>query len=641
MPRMSYIDKTINSWFKERGILDQNLSDYEARPSQVLMANIVDKAIQHNEILLIEAPTGVGKTLAYLIPIFLSNQKTIISTGTKNLQEQLVENDLPFVQRLSPIKAEFTILKGRQNYLCWYRLLNKGNKNFPLFSNKDEALMFSKIEKWAYKTSTGDRGELSWFPDNAPIWLHFTSSHEQCLAGECPYIDQCFVYRAREKAIIADIVIINHHLFLADLSIKQDGYGELLPRAKIFLFDEAHQLARVAWRYFGISISLRRIEILFNDIIRYGTLDKEYVEEAKNIARSIFQLLTGIKENILLIHLKDIYQLDQLIDSLIDSLSRLYENLPVSSEPIFNRLKERIDRLLQELFLLRERANPEYIYWIEKKGKSQALQISPIIPSNEMEGFIKEHKGPIIFTSATLSAGNSFEFFKRELGISVDTSSYILPSPFKYEEQAVLYLPVKLPNPNDPLFHKSAMQIIAKIIELTHGKTLLLFTSFKRLNQSYKALIKKGFPFSIMRQGDAQKYELQKRFKEEKDSVLLATYSFWEGVDVPGETLTSLIIDKLPFDVPSDPLMQSRMHYLKEQGKNPFTEYLLPRAILLLKQGIGRLIRRMTDIGIVVLLDSRIHTRSYGKIILDSLPNFRIVTTMEELYKIWKNIKGT
>jgi ATP-dependent DNA helicase DinG len=667
---------TLKAIFGEEGLLARSLPYYEFRPGQIEMSEVIAKGLREHRHVIVEAGTGVGKTLAYLIPAILSGKKVVVSTGTKNLQEQLYLKDIPFLEKHLPVKFKATYMKGRNNYLC-VRRFTQFRQQGALF--QDDAVQFQNIVKWAHHTQTGDRSELSDLPDNSPLWREISSTVETCLGAKCEYFaTKSFTAKVKRAAGMADIIIVNHHLFFADLALKAADRGEAIPPYDVVIFDEAHQLEEIATTYFSVLLSNYGVEELIKDVGKelnqaevdgtevIRTLDALQKQSEQFFtpfaARNLFQKpsfshrvadgvgkseksgITGVtgvpprtdskyrlsSDNLPELSMKilpDLLNTLNLLETLLKGLRKSTEGLQTQAE--------RAAMVKNNLTFIMEVNQSGYVYWCETRGKWIGLGASPIDVSDDMRQNVFRNIETVILTSATLStAGGSsdkgnFQFLKDRLGIE-DCLERIVPSPFDYEKQAILYIPRLMPDPRDPGFVEAVAREIEGIINKTRGRAFVLFTSYKNMEETYLRL-RSVLKFPLLKQGEAGKSFLLERFKAYGNAVLFATSSFWQGIDVQGEALSCVIIDKLPFTAPSEPLLEARIENLKAQDRDPFSEYQVPSAVITLKQGLGRLIRSKKDTGVLSILDTRILTKSYGRAFLKSLPKCRITRRLEEV----------
>ena len=619
-----------------KGILAEGLDSYEYRPQQVEMAEAIRRALQEGGDLIVEAGPGTGKTFAYLIPAIYSGHKVVVSTGTKNLQEQLFFKDIPLLREILPIKFTAAYMKGRENYLCRRRFAIFNRQ--PLFKVLEDASFFKEVHTWASRTETGDRAELGGVPEAFSAWAEICCSREHCLGTECPDHKRCFLTRMRQAAAQAQVLVVNHHLFFADLAIRDAG-GEVIPRYKRVIFDEAHQLEEVITAYFGLAVSNYRVEELARDIHRElaagrrSPIDLEgAVDDLRGKGAQLFTLFQGEERYRL-------REFDPMVFSLLSDIKRCLSALRgimvkrSENEEIASMIR-RTQELGGDLEFILSQGDAQYVYWCENRGRGVFLRASPIDVWPELSRRLYPRLKAAVFTSATLSTQGGFAYFRERLGLQ-DAAELILPSPFDMQRQVVIYLPPGLPEPNAPAFPNAAAKEIEAILAITQGRAFVLFTSYKNMREVY-GILKGRLPYRLLIQGDGPKHLLLEKFKEDVSSVLFGTGSFWEGVDVPGEALSCVIIDKLPFDPPTEPVNQARIERLANQGENPFYQYQIPAAIITLKQGLGRLIRSTEDRGVLSILDSRILTKEYGKLFLQSLPPAPVVQRREEIKRVFE-----
>jgi len=629
--------------FEPGGMLAQALKNYEYRPEQEQMAEAVTRSLAKEHFLVVEAGTGTGKTLAYLIPAILSKKKVVVSTGTKTLQEQLFFKDLPLIRESLHLTFRAAFMKGRNNYLCLRRF--RLHSRQPLLKGLDEVAHYQELKRWSKKTLTGDRAELAALPEDLPFWKEVCASIDTCLGQVCEFFDDCFITRMRQEAAAAEMVIVNHHLFFADLSVRLKGFGEVIPRYEAVVFDEAHQLEEVATQYLGVSLSNFRFEELSRDIRRETGAAKLRDETLLLLSDQIlaaqdkfFSLFRREEGRYRLREAQIGLQGKEKAAKLFEALNLLSAHVGGMKDPgegirALGRRGESLKTEFQEIFNFSESG---YVRWGETKGRGIFLHSSPV----EIGVHLRQHLYPrlhgAVFTSATISAAGSFDFFRSRLGLEGDwqdrTEGLILDSSFNMEKQAVLYLPGGLPDPNQNSFIREAAAEIEQILRITAGRAFLLFTSIKNMEEAYR-LLKDRLPYTCLLQGERPKSVLLQDFKEDVQSVLFATSSFWEGVDVRGEALSCVIIDRLPFSSPSDPVLEARLEEIARSGGSPFRDYQVPAAIILLKQGLGRLIRTRQDYGVMAILDTRLMTKSYGRTFLESLPACPILRSREEIEK--------
>jgi ATP-dependent DNA helicase DinG len=635
--------------FGKDGLLAQGHGDYEYREGQVRMAEAVTNALENGRHLVVEAGTGTGKTLAYLIPAIAhaiaKKQRVIISTGTKALQEQLMEKDIPFLQKVLPKKFVAAYMKGRSNYACIYRIRKAEDQ--PILDGLDEVGYFDEIRGWVRQSKTGDRAELKNLPENLPFWSRINAKSDTCLGQKCPDYEQCFITRMRDKAETADIVIVNHHLFFADLSVRGNQYGRVLPEYGAVIFDEAHLIEDIASEYFGVELSNFRLEEIVRDTESLPIKDAVSMKALQKVALRMgglaeqFWLAFPGRRNVdgrvpispaeFAREIRDgevqLTNLGDAANGLDSALKRLEDAIGHHSAEVTEAesLAKRVRQARNDLDFLTMQRDSNYVFWYERRGKGSFLKSSPIDVSSILGTRLFSNEQPAVLASATISSKGSFDFIIDRLGIDRNlTDTLLAPSAFDYRKQAVLYIPKAMPDPKAAEFNQIAAGEIIKLLEISKGRAFVLCTSnfgMKALHELVSA--RTGYPCMV--QGSASKAGLLEWFRETPNAVLFATSSFWQGVDVRGEQLSCVIIDKLPFAVPSDPVVAARSRFLDESGGNSFFDYSVPQAVITLKQGIGRLIRSKTDSGIVAILDSRLRTKGYGKDFLKSFPEMEVV----------------
>lgn len=584
------------------------------------MAARVEAALAHNSIFVGESGTGTGKTFAYLVPALLSGKKLLISSGTKHLQEQIYERDLPLIRDLLEIPVSAALLKGRANYLCRHRLQRCDSE-----SDINERYL-QRIRVWARHTRRGDLSEVSDVPEDATIWPLVTSTAENCLGSNCAHYHDCFVNRARREALDADVVVINHHLFFADLVLREEGFGQLLPGAEAIIFDEAHQLPEIASGFFGVSIGSHQLVSLSRDCIAEDMREhselpqlKEQVAELEK-ATADLRLAMGLEpQRRPWAELAETGHVNAAVIALRQKLSALAATLELAAVrgPGLGNCSRRAGELLDRLLTLTETTQPEYLSWFETTARGFALHLTALDIAASFQPHLDDNKA-WIFTSATLTISNRFDHYCAQLGLEhADTAQW--ESPFDYQARTLMYIPVGLPSPAAADYTLQVVQAAVPVLRASRGRAFFLFTSHRALRQAAEA-IAGMLDYPLLVQGSAPRTELLEQFRAAGDAVLLGTGSFWEGVDVRGEALSCVIIDKLPFASPDDPILRARCQALEQAGRNPFLEYQLPAAVIALKQGVGRLIRDERDRGVLVLCDPRLLTKGYGKAFLASLP---------------------
>ncbi len=617
------------------GPIAANHPNYEHRPGQIRMAQAILDAIKGNRHLCVEAGTGTGKTLAYLLPVIFSNKRVVISTATKNLQEQLFSKDIPFLEKALGRKFPVCYMKGRSNYLCWNKLEEIDGGAY-LFSPHDPEYL-RLIKKWAQKTSTGDRAELAELPEDIMLWHHLDARRETCTGQKCRNFDACFVTKVRQQALQSDIIIVNHHLFFADLALRQGDFGSVLPDYAILIFDEAHELEDVATQYFGVMVSNYRIEEVVRDASRvmaetgsFSAFLSDQISKLSERSKDFFASFqsregryilrplgsgTGIRRSIN--GIETVNGSYRALRTQLEVLRTGMNNLPVQGDSI-EALARRTLELENDLAEILESDSNEHVYWCEIRGRGAFLWASPINISEIMKERLFSQVASVSLTSATLSTGGNFQFAKSRLGLE-EADELIVPSHFDFANQSILYVPRNIPEPREEGWVWQACLELQKILEASKGRAFVLFTSYSQMEQVHESL-KGRIRYPVLIQGEKSKSALLDMFRNTPNAVLFATSSFWQGVDVQGEQLSCVIIDKLPFSVPSDPVVAARIAQINESGGNAFYEYQIPAATILLKQGMGRLIRNKADRGILALLDKRILTKSYGRMFLRSLP---------------------
>lgn len=618
----------------------QSLKDFEYRPSQVQMAQLIDTCIQKKTYAILEAGTGTGKTLAYLTPLVLSGRKAVISTGTKNLQEQIFLKDIPLLESAMASHIDALLMKGRTNYLCRFKYLRYISQSSLMVPDKEK--IRQRIDEWMKTTTFGDRAELHWLSDNDPLWENISATSEQCLGSECLHMEECYLNMVRKKAAQSQLIIVNHHLFFADLKVKKGGFGEIIPRFQVAVFDEAHKIEEIATSYFGESLGTMQLLQFLKDMEKEldGSSRKKFEKHLDSIRKGINDLQTLFADSEARGQLKG-----EVLTKIHEGPSRDIRHglnfiqqqavLKDFRNASFQSLANRAEEMVQSLEKIFSFHDPNWLDWYEKQRRGMTFHASPLDVSRSLQELLYDKVKSIIFTSATLSTNGRFDYIRSRLGLNENIKEGIYPSHFDFQKQALLYIPKDLPLPNEPNFGLKTAHRIQDILQITLGRALILFTSYHNLNQVHEAL-NENIPYTVYKQGDAPKTVLLERFKQETHSVLMATGSFWQGVDVPGDSLSCLIIDKLPFDSPGDPLVAARIESIKARKGNPFMEYQLPSAIIALKQGMGRLIRQSSDRGVLAILDMRIITTRYGRFFFDSLPPIRVCHELDDLERFFE-----
>ena len=633
-------DTQIDSIFSPKGALAGHVPSFRARSQQVEMAQAIAQAITENKQLIVEAGTGTGKTFAYLVPAILKGGKVIISTGTKNLQDQLFQRDLPTVRDALKAPVSIALLKGRSNYVCHNHL--ERTQSEGRFTTREDARHLAKIVKYAKTTQSGDKSGVSNVPENAPIWMQVTSTRENCLGQECPHHKDCFVLKARKDAMGADLVVVNHHLFFADVMLRDEGLAELLPACNTVIFDEAHQLPETASLFFGDNISTSQVIELARDARLEAAISAndfaalpiatDALDKAARDVRLIFKQAEGrMNANTV----EDLPGWADAMTTLSDKLglaNSLLEKQAERSEGLEN-CWQRGQILAQKILQWQNKEQVDQVRWLEIFNHSVQLNITPLSIAETFAKQVNGHPRAWIFTSATLTVKQDFSHYQSEMGLSEAKTAY-WDSPFNYLEQALLYVPQDMPDPNSANYTEAVVLAALPLIEASKGRTFLLFTSLRAMQRAHEILLaqfeSRQLDYPLLLQGDGSRNELLSRFREHGNAILLGSQSFWEGVDVRGEALSLVVIDKLPFASPDDPVLAARLAQIAKQGRNAFMEYQLPRTVINLKQGAGRLIRDETDRGVLMICDPRLIEKSYGKRIWQSLPPFKRTRDLSE-----------
>jgi ATP-dependent DNA helicase DinG len=611
--------------FAADGPFAEHVSGFRLRAEQLEMSRAIAEAIEHTGVLVAEAGTGTGKTFAYLVPALLAGGKVIVSTGTKTLQDQLFDRDLPAVRAALASGATIALLKGRANYVCLYRLRRAALEG--RFASRDEPAQIRKIERFAAVTTTGDRADLADVPEDAPAWAHATSTRENCLGQGCPDYKDCFVMRARKNALAADVVVVNHHLFFADLVLREEGVSELLPACNTVIFDEAHQLPETARMFFGETLSSAQLVELARDVrleLRAaGGASPELDPVAARLEKAARDLRLVFGEAGARFAWSQALRLQGFNDALakLNSALQLLEQALAAQEGRAEGLDacaRRASAARHLLVRLRETEVSAEVRWVEVFSHAVQLHVTPLSSAELFRRQMADHPRAWIFTSATLAMGEDFGHFTRELGVG-DATTRRWASPFDFQRQALLYVPKALPEPGEAGFTEAVIEAALPVLRASEGRAFLLFTTLRALRRAHELLADR-IPYPLLVQGTGSRSQLLSRFRALGNAVLLGSQSFWEGVDVRGEALSLVVIDKLPFAPPDDPVLAARIEGVRGAGGNPFNELQLPQAVLQLKQGAGRLIRDETDRGVLMLCDPRLVNKPYGRRILQSLP---------------------
>jgi len=626
-------EQTIRNVFEQDGILASQIEGYSARTQQLEMALAIEDAIQHNKQLVAEAGTGTGKTFAYLVPALLSGGKVIISTGTKTLQDQLFSRDLPNVRNALKVPVTVAILKGRANYVCHYHLERAGLEG--RFTSREEAGYIPMIKAFAANSKSGDKAELVEVPENALVWQSVTSTRDNCLGQECSFYKDCFVMEARKQALAADVVVVNHHLFFADVMLRDEGVTELLPSANTVIFDEAHQLPEVAGLFFGEDVSTSQLLDLARDCTTaYITLAKDCValgdaipvlEKACKDFRLVFQYEGSRLPVQKALALKNFESAFEWMQTKLTDLNTVLET-QAARDPMLEKCWQRGMELSAQLSHWLKASNENLVRWVEVFTQSVQLHATPLSVADGFGKQLNAQPRAWIFTSATLAVKSDFSHYQAQMGLQNATTGY-WQSPFDYGNQALLYAPANMPDPNSPAYTSAVAAVALPVIQASRGRAFVLCTSLKAMREIHallkEAFSENGMEYPLLLQGDTTRTELLERFRNHGNAVLVGSQSFWEGVDVRGEALSVVIIDKLPFAPPDDPVLSARIDKMNAEGKNAFMEYQLPYSVITLKQGAGRLIRDENDKGVLVICDPRLITKPYGRRIWQSLPPFK------------------
>jgi ATP-dependent DNA helicase DinG len=627
--------------FAPSGALAGAVQNFEARRSQVEMAEAVAQVFEAGGILLAEAGTGTGKTVAYLVPAILSRQRVLVSTGTKNLQEQIFFKDLPALRAALGVPFTATCMKGRANYLCLHRLDQLNDGAGPASHD----VFLPLVREWAARTDTGDRAELEDLPEDLPFWSEVAATADTCLGTECPRYDDCFVTKMRQRAAASDVVIVNHHLLCADAAVRQSAFGEVIPSCSHAIVDEAHQLEEIATQYFGLTVSTYRIEDLARDtdqLVASGAVDREHADEiargvarVRDQARAFFDAVAvshrgsaaPAREERIRATPATLAPAADAAAHLLGALDILEAALALSRDPRADAepagldaaaLARRAGEVRDDVRFLLKAGESTFVYFVEFRGRGVFLRASPIDVAAIVREVLLERMRTTVLTSATLTVDGTFDHIRRRLGVQ-HAEELRLRSEFDFSRQAVLYLPPRMPDPRSPEFSLAAGRQVVDILKRTRGRAFVLFTSYATLREVL-GIAELALEYPILTQGTAPRSQLLKQFRTMPNAVLFATSSFWQGVDVAGEALSCVIVDKLPFASPSDPITAARIDAIRDRGGDPFGEYQVPLAILALQQGLGRLIRHRTDRGVLAVLDPRLRTKGYGRRFLASLP---------------------
>lgn len=640
----------ISAVFAPDGALSKTIEGFQPRQAQLEMAQAISELTDEQPLLVVEAETGTGKTFAYLAPALLGQagkrQQVIISTGTKNLQEQLFHRDLPRLREALAPGCVAALLKGRSNYLCLHRM-----NQFVASPPRSEKVLLQQaqvVKQWANQTRSGDIGELTSLPEDALVLPQITSTQDNCLGRDCPDYDDCYLVKARKEAMEADIVVVNHHLFFADAVLKDTGFGELIPQADMVIFDEAHQIPDIASQYFSESLSSRQLSELAQDLRLLYSTELKDLKQLDRVADQLEKCARDLRLQFSREPERGNWREVMQKDAVANDAARLLEALErgqAITKAALGRNKT-LDQCYERLVLLKGRwqqlmdtKRTGYSFWYETTPRQISVHQTPLSVADKFSNYIESQKMRWVFTSATLAVGDSFEHFTHRLGLE-SARTLVLPSPFDFSTQALLCMPRYLPQPSDPAMYQAVLNIARDLIRCNRGGTFLLFTSYRMLNKVAEVLVNE-LERPVLVQGHTSKRELLDQFVAAGDAVLLGTSSFWEGVDVRGDALRCVIIDKLPFASPDDPLLQARIEDCKLRGGNPFAEVQIPQAVISLKQGAGRLIRDANDSGVLVVCDNRLVSRQYGKTFLQSLPAMQRTRSLDRVKSFLQQTDNT
>jgi len=601
------------------------LAGFAPRETQLDFSEQIELAISREQDLVAEAGTGTGKTLAYLVPALISGKRLLLSTGTKTLQDQLFFRDLPLVIKALGLSRKIALLKGRNNYLCLYRM--QQTRSGGLLNSRESAHLLEELSAWSGTTRDGDLSTSDVIPDESPLWPQVTSTPDNCLGSDCPVYEDCFVLKARRKAQSAEVVVVNHHLLFADMAIKQGGFGEVLPHAEVVVMDEAHLAPDIATRFFSVSFSSHQVNSLFRDTLRDAAAVSTGLATLRPALEACREQLQHAISSVHTLPARGAWQQIQdkpaafdALDDLVHAIKQLDESLVVleGADTGLDSCRGRASALLQRWQQILTSEGPDNVIWYEHRGRGFVIHITPLDVATLLAEYKENMEANWIFTSATLTVRSSFDHYQRQMGLQ-HAATFLAEGVFNYARNALVWLPQGLPEPRSAEFIPQLLEAVIPLIVANNGRAFLLFTAHRALQQAAEWLAARS-DYPLFVQGQASKTQLLERFRDSGNGLLLGAASFWEGVDVPGAALSLVVIDKLPFAPPDDPVLVARLSAAREQGHNPFQSIQLPQAVIALKQGAGRLIRAVDDRGVLVLGDPRLRTKSYGRVFLDSLP---------------------